>query len=422
VSNARIDTGIIDSRRAWIAAWASLAVMTIAYGAPLVAVVAMKPIATELGTARSGAAAAGFFTYLGAAFGGILAGWLAGRFGIRRVVMFGAAMVAAGLFLSSSGGLLELYAGHGVLMGLFGTSCMFSPLLTYVSRWFERRRGAAVALISSGQSVAGALWPPLLQLGIDTIGWRQTMMVFGVFVAIAAISVTAIFLSAPPEAPAVSRSGASAEERRASTLGLPPNLLMALLMVAVFCCCIPMAMPMQHVVAFCGDLGFPSQYGAAMLSVLLGSAFLARQFWGWLSDRIGGFRTLLLSSLVQATALTGFMLTRDQAALFAVSAAFGLGLSGLLPAYVIVIRDCYPVQEANWRVPTVMFAGLLAMGTGGWGAGLLFDRFASYAPAFGTGLAFNLVNIAVLLFLVSRRYSGRQGPQTRLMRQPQIST
>ena len=165
-----------------------------------------------------------------------------------------------------------------------------------------------------------------------------------------------------------------------------PTCLMALLMVAVFSCCVPMAMPMQHVVAYCGDLGFASQYGAAMLSVLLGTAFLARQFWGWLSDRIGGFPTLLLSSLVQATALAGFLLTRDLAALYLVSAAFGLGLSGLLPAYVIVIRDCYSVREANWRVPTVMFAGLLGMAGGGWGAGLLYDRFASYLPAFSAGL------------------------------------
>jgi len=186
-------------------------------------------------------------------------------------------------------------------------------------------------------------------------------------------------------------------------------------MIAVYSCCVPMAMPMNHIVAYCGDLGFASQYGAAMLSVLLGVAFLARQFWGWLSDRIGGFQTLLFSSLVQATALAGFLVTKDMAALFAVSAIFGLGLSGLLPAYVIVIRDCFSIQEANWRIPTVMFAGLLGMASGGWGAGLLYDRFGDYLPAFSTGMAFNLVNLAVLLFLNAR-------PHTRLMRQPQTST
>jgi MFS family permease len=397
----------LDGRTAWIAAWAALATMTVAYGAPLIVVVGMKPIAAELHTARSGPAAAGSLTYIGAAFGGIVAGWLAGRLGIRKVVLFGAAMVAAGLVVSSLGGLLPLYAGHGVLMGLFGTSCMFSPLLTYVSRWFERRRGSAVALISSGQSVAGTIWPPLLQLGIDTIGWRQTMMLYAVLVVVGVGAITMAFLHPPPEHDQQPVRAAGDAGRNASTLGLPPNLLMALLMLAVFTCCVPMAMPMQHVVAYCGDLGFASQYGAAMLSVLLGSAFLARQFWGWLSDRIGGFQTLVWSSLVQATALTGFLLTRDQTALFAVSAAFGLGLSGLLPAYVIVIRDCYSVEEASWRIPAVMFAGLIGMATGGWGAGLLYDFFADYFPAFAAGIGFNLVNLGVLLFLVQRRHGRR---------------
>ncbi|WP_421997487.1 MFS transporter [Reyranella sp.] len=406
---------LLDSRTAWITATAALAIMTVAYGAPLVVVVAMKQVAAELGTARSGPAGAASLPYVGAAFGGIVAGWLAGRIGIRRIVLFGSTMVAAGLFVSAQGGLAELYVGHGVLMGLFGTSCMFSPLLTYVSLWFEKRRGSAVALIASGQAVAGAIWPPLLQMGIDRLGWRHTMLAFAAFVLVSGAALTLIFLHPAPIAPSTHAGGPGADRRRESTLGLPPNLLMVLLMVAVFSCCVPMAMPMQHVVAYCGDLGFASQYGAAMLSVLLGSAFLARQFWGWLSDRIGGFPTLLLSSLVQATALAGFLLTRDLAALYLVSAAFGLGLSGLLPAYVIVIRDCYSVREANWRVPTVMFAGLLGMAGGGWGAGLLYDRFASYLPAFSAGLVLNLVNLAVLTFLFAR-------PQTRLMRQPQTST
>ncbi len=406
---------LLDSRTAWITASAALAIMTIAYGAPLVVVVAMKQIAAELQTNRSGPAGASSLSYVGAAFGGIVAGWLAGRLGIRPIVIFGSTMVAMGLLLSAVGGLFEIYVGHGVLIGLFGTSCMFSPLLTYVSLWFERRRGSAIALIASGQAVAGAIWPPLLQLGVDHVGWRHTALLFGGFVLVAGVALTMIFLHPAPIAPSATAAGASGAARRDSTLGLPPNLLMILLMVAVYSCCVPMAIPMNHVVAYCGDLGFASQYGAAMLSVLLGTAFLARQFWGWLSDKIGGFQTLLFSSLVQATALSGFLITHDMAALFVVSAAFGLGLSGLLPAYVIVIRECYSAQEANWRIPTVMFAGLLGMASGGWGAGVLYDQFGGYLPAFSTGMAFNLLNIAVLLFLVSRTH-------TRLMRQPQTST
>ena len=397
----------IDSRKAWVVAWAALAILTLCYGAPLVSVVALKPMAAELAAPRSGPAAAGALTYLGAAFGGIVAGWLSGRLGIRRIVLFGAVMMAAGLAVSASGGLFHLYAGHGVLMGLFGTSCMFAPLITYVSRWFERRRGAAVALISSGQSVAGAIWPPLLHLGIDRFGWRWTMVLFGGLVVVAVVALTITFLHSPPDAAGPNAASATARRSTAS-LGLSPNTVMVLLMVAVFCCCVPMAVPMQHIVAICGDLGFASQYGAAMLSVLLGSAFLARLFWGWLADRIGGVQTLLWSSLAQATALIGFLITRDQAALFAVSAAFGFGLSGLLPAYVIAIREYYSIEEANWRIPTVLFAGLLGMAAGGWGAGLLYDRFASYMSAFSIGMVFNALNLGVLFFLVLRQRGPRR--------------
>ena len=147
-----------------------------------------------------------------------------------------------------------------------------------------------------------------------------------------------------------------------------------------------------------------------MLSVLTFAAFMARQFWGWVADRIGGLQTLLWASLVQATALTGFLLTKDQAALFAISAVFGVGLSGLLPAYVITVREYYPVEEANWRIPTVLFAGLLGMAVGGWGAGFLYDAFGDYLSSFAVGMAFNLLNLVVLLFLVARR----RDPGTRL--------
>ncbi len=397
------DPPALDSRAAWIAASAALAILTISYGAPLLSAVALKPIAAELHTARAAPSAASSFTYIGGAFGGILAGWLSGRIAIRWIVMFGAAMLAAGLIVSASGGLLTLYAGHGILMGLFGTSCMFSPLVTYVSRWFDRRRGRAVGLISSGQSIAGALWPILFQICIEHLGWRSTMMIYGAFVIVSIILLAMIFLRQPP-AVSTMPGGAGHGPRPGSTvIGLPPNAVMGLLMIAVFCCCVPMAMPMQHIAAFCGDLGFMPSHGAAMLSVLLGSAFLSRMLWGALADRVGGLQTLLWSSLAQMVALSGFLLTRNEAALFVVSAAFGLGLSGLLPAYVISIREFFPASEANWRVPTVLFAGFLGMAGGGWGAGALYDHFGYYLPAFGVGITLNIANLIVLFALVIRQ-------------------
>jgi MFS family permease len=174
-----------------------------------------------------------------------------------------------------------------------------------------------------------------------------------------------------------------------------------------------MNMPMQHLVAFCGDIGIASQHGAAMLSVLLGSAFLARQFWGWVADRYGGLRTLAWSSAAQLVSLAGLVATQDEAALFAISASFGFGLSGLLPAYVITIRQYFPAREAAWRVPTVLFAGYVGMAAGGWLAGAMFDMFAFYLPAFAVGLGFNLLNLAILLWLVARERGDRlNAPRT----------
>jgi MFS family permease len=394
----------VDSRAAWIVAGASLVILMVAYGAPFLTAVALKPMAAEFGTERAAPAAAGAFTIVGAAFGGIIAGWLSGRFGMRSVVLFGAAMLGGGLVLSASGGLTELYVGHGLLMGLLGASCLYSPIVTYVSRWFERSRGAAVALIASGQSLSGALWPMLFQAGISQWGWRLTMTLFGLFVVVSIVALAAIFLR-PPPAPRALAAGAAAVEPRAGVpvFGLSPNVAMAALMVAIFCCCVPMAMPSSHIVAFCGDLGFAPERGAAMLSVLLGTAFLSRQFWGWLADRIGGLQTLIWSSIAQATALTGFMLARDEATLFAVASAFGIGFSGLLPAYVIVVREFYPVKEATWRVPAMFFAGFLGMALGGWGAGVLYDHFGYYLPAFAVGIGFNFVNLLILLGLAFRR-------------------
>jgi len=392
----------IESRSSWVAAAITTAILAISYGAPLLVVVGLKPITASLGTDRSVVALAGALVWVGTGMGGIVMGWVADRIGVRPTVVFGALMVVLGLAVSATGWVWALVLGHAILIGLLGNSAHFPPLVVYISRWFDRRRGTAVALISSGQYVAGMLWPTVFERAMAQFGWQATMRGYAVVVA-AAIVPMAFFLQSPPQLSRAAAGMGIGTRRRGRALGLPANLVQTLLCAAGFLCCVPMAMPAGHLVALCTDLGIPAAHGAAMLSVLLGSAFVSRLFWGWLADRIGGLGTLLAGSACQALAIAAFAATQDEFGLFAVSAAYGLGFSGIVPAYVLAVRELFPSAEASWRVPTVLFISMSGMAFGGWFAGALYDHFGFYAPAFAAGALFNVANLVVIGFLVTRQ-------------------
>src|SRR6516165_502092 len=398
----------VESRGSWVAASITLVILSISYGAPLVVVVGLKPIAASLGADRSVVALASSLIWLGTGLGGIMMGRIADRVGMRPIAIFGASMTALGLALSAIGQTWALVLGCAVLIGLLGNSAHFPPLVTYVSRWFDRRRGTAVALISSGQYIAGVVWPAVFERGIAEFGWQATMLGFGVLVA-AAIVPLALFLRPPPP-PGLAELSARSAVHRSQALGLPANIVQALLCAAAFLCCVPMAMPSGHLVALCSDLGIPASRGAAMLSRLLACAFVSRMFWGWLTDRIGGLGAVFAGAACQAAAIAAFTVTQSEAGLFAISAAYGLGFSGIIPAYVVAIREFFPSADASWRVPTLLFTGMSGMAFGGWFAGALYDHFGFYAPAFAAGALFNLANLAVVGFLVVRQAQQQRLP------------
>lgn len=394
------ETHSVESRTSWIVAGAALSLLMVGFGAPLVAAVALKPIAATLDAPRSVPALAGSAAYLGSALGGLVMGPIADRVGIRRLAAFGILMVAAGMAVSSIGTEAALLLGHGVLLGFFGLASLFAPLLTLVTRWFDRRRGTALALVSSGQYLAGMLWPNLIELGVDGFGWQRTMLTYGILAAGLMLPATLLLRQAPAASVTAHATG---PQPGALVLGMHPNLAGGLISAAIFLCCVPMAMPPAHLVAFCSDAGLTPTRGAAMLSMMLGLAFFSRQFWGWLADRMGGLPTVLAASSVQAAAVAGFVLTQNEAGLFAVSALFGLGFSGIVPAYVMAIRDLFPDREASWRVPVLVMAGQGGMAFGTWLAGAIYDHAGAYAPAFGVAVLFNLANLVLLGVLLGRR-------------------
>ncbi|HET6183903.1 MAG TPA: MFS transporter [Acetobacteraceae bacterium] len=393
----------IESRASWMAAGVTLAILSVAYGATLLIVVGLRAMEADLGLDRSVLALAGALTWVGTGLGGIAMGWLADRIGMRASVTLGAVMVSAGLALSAAGHLWAIYFGHGILIGLFGMGAIYPPLVTYVSRWFDRRRGTAVALISSGQYVAGVVWPAVFAWVLAGPGWRAAYLSYAGVVLLWVIPLALLFLRPPPAA-ALAGPGADGPARGGgAVLGLSPNTVQAMLCAAGFCCCVPMSIPQGHLVAFCGDLGISATTGATMLSVLLGCAFISRQFWGLFADRNGGLLGVFAGSSCQALAILAFMLTQNEAGLFSVAAAYGLGFSGIIPSYVVAIRDLFPSREASWRVPLVLFTSMGGMAFGSWFAGRLYDLFGFYEPAFGIGVLFNLANLALVGTLVLRQ-------------------
>jgi MFS family permease len=397
---------LIETRSSWVVAGVALATMLMAFGTAWITAVALTDIAAEMGGTRSIPAFASSLAWLGSGVGGILMGQIAERVGTRWTVIFGALMVALGLVVSSLGSPWALWLGHGLFIGLIGLGGINAPLYVYVSRWFDRRRGSALALIASGSYLAGAIWPPLFERAVAGIGWRQTMLWYALLEVLVILPLALIFFKRPPEAAHTEAArGGTAEPAR--VLGWPPNLVFALLCAAGVLCCVPMAMPQGHLVAYCGDLGFSRSVGALMLSVLLGTAFVSRQIWGAISDRIGGLATILIGSLWQICAMSAFLLTQDERGLFTVSAAFGLGFSGIIPAYVLTLRELYPASQAAWRIPTMLLFTGIGMAFGGWLAGALYDHFGSYAPAFATGVGANALNLILIGTLFARLRYGK---------------
>lgn len=390
-----------ESRYAWLRLAAALALMTIGSGGMYAMAVALAPVQAEFGASRGGASLPYTLTMLGFGFGGIVMGRLADRFGVVVPVTVGALGLGAGFILAgASGSLLQFSLAHGLLLGLLGCSATFAPLVADTALWFNRRRGIAVAICASGNYLGGALWPPILQQGFDTIGWRTTYIAAGVFCLVTVLVLALAVRRRPPALEGSAQVSSRVKDER--PLGLSPNALMVLLVIAGVACCVAMSMPQVHIVAYCGDLGYGAARGAEMLSIMLGFGIVSRLVSGWICDRIGGLRTLLLGSFLQGVALLLFLPFDSLASLYVVSAMFGLFQGGIVPSYAIIVREYFPAREAGVRTGIVLMATLFGMAFGGWISGAIFDLTGSYRAAFVNGIAWNALNLIIAFSLLYR--------------------
>ena len=363
-------------------------------------VVALPAVQAEFGAARGDASFPYTLTLVGFGLSGIPMGRLADRFGVMAPVIVGTIALAVGYVLAGWTASLWQYALAGLLIGV-GSAATFAPLLAHTSLWFTRRRGIAVGIVASGNYLAGTIWPPVVQHFIQTVGWRQTYFGIGVFCLVSMLPL-ALLLRRPPPPVEVVGWGSRRRPQSTHSLGISARTLQTLLIVAGFSCCVAMAMPQVHLVAYCGDLGYGAARGAQMLSLMLGCGIVSRLTFGFICDRIGGLRTLLVGSALQGLSLLLFLPFDGLASLYLVSALFGLFQGGIVPSYAIIVREYFSPQEAGARVGTVIMATLFGMALGGWMSGAIFDVTGSYKAAFINGILFNLVNVSIASWLLRR--------------------
>jgi len=393
---------LADSRYATTRLVVALLLMTIGSSGMYVVAVVLPSVQAEFGVARADASLPYTLMMIGFGIGGIGMGRLADRHGVMLPLLIGAGGVALGYAAAGLASNVWLFAlAHGVLLGLLGSSATFAPLVADTSLWFVRRRGIAVAVCASGNYLAGAIWPPIVQHFVETVGWRQTYLGLGLFCALTLPPLALLMRARPPAAMATPvRSPSATPSSR--PFGLSLNQAQALLCVASLACCVAMAMPQVHIVAYCGDLGYGAARGAQMLSLMLACGIASRLISGAICDRIGGLRTLVLGSMLQGVALLLFLPFDGLASLYVISALFGLFQGGIVPSYAIIIREHFPPAEAGARVGTVLMFTLLGMALGGWMSGKVFDLTGSYHAAFLNGVAWNALNLGVALLLLRR--------------------
>lgn len=402
-----------DSRYAVIRLIITLALMTVGACGMYVVAVVLPAVQAEFGVSRADASLPYTFLMIGFGVGGVMMGRLADRFGVMVPLLIGGAGLGLGFALAAVSSNVWMFSlAHGLFIGFLGSAATFAPLLADTSLWFVRRRGFAVAVCASGNYLGGAIWPPIVQHFVETVGWRQTYLGLGLFSFVAMTALALLMRKRPPLAVAsvVGKSGIAATTS-SMPFGLSVGKAQLLLCVAGVACCVAMAMPQVHIVSYCTDLGYGAARGAEMLSLMLACGVVSRLVSGVICDRIGGLRTLMLGSVLQGIALLLFLPFDGLVSLYVIAALFGLFQGGIVPAYAIIVREYFEPAEAGARVGTVIMATLLGMALGGWMSGKVFDLTGSYQAAFVNGIAWNLLNFSIAFFLLWRvRQMARGAP------------
>ncbi|MGB1895358.1 MAG: MFS transporter [Candidatus Puniceispirillaceae bacterium] len=390
---------IHDTSYAWFRLLVTLVIAIFANTGMWAVITIMPALEAEFATSRATTSLPFTMNMIGFALGNLVIGRIIDRIGVTLSVMAAAILSATAFLLSTLTGDIYLLAAVHLFLG-FGTAAGFGPLITDISHWFLKQRGIAVALIASGNYLAGGIWPLFLSDILAEDGWRTAYLMLAVITLCVILPLALLLQRKLPEAG--HQIAAQQVNENIQKTRISPLRLQLLLCVAGVACCVAMSMPQVHIVSYCVGLGYGPAVGAEMLSLMLFGGVISRIGSGLIADRIGGIRTLLLGSFAQGVALVMYLPFDGMASLYVVSFIFGLSQGGIVPSYALVVREFLPPKEAGARIGVVIMMTIIGMALGGWMSGWIYQVTGSYQAAFINGIAWNGLNLGIVVWILTR--------------------
>jgi MFS family permease len=377
----------------WVIVGAGIVITCIGFGTALSLGVFLEPMATATGWSRASISAAAMVDFLCMGFASLFWGALSDRTGTRFVVVCGGALLGLGLVAASQvatiGQFLLAFAVVGAAAGSF-----YAPLTATVTRWFTQHRNLAVALVSAGIGLGSTVIAPFARWMISAYDWRTALLTLGVIAWVVIVAAGLLVRKPPaePQRPAAAGAGGGREFTVAQAIRTPQFAAIGL---THFACCVAHSGPIFHMVTDAIDCGVAPMAAATVIGLAGLSSVGGRVVCGLLADRFGAKETLIVGLLVQAVAISLYLVVRDLNEFYALSVLFGLAYGGIMPLYATLVREYFGARIMGTVFGAVAMISTLGMAVGPWLGGFIYDNLGGYFWLYVSSCAVGLGAVAL---------------------------
>lgn len=351
-----------------------------------------------------------------------LSGWATDRFGPRRTVATGSALVCLGYLLWAGADSLLMTAIALGIVAPIGMSGSWVPVTATAVRWFVARRGIAGAVVTTGGSAGNIVAPPIAAALIAAYGWRTALVVMALGALVILLGAAAVLVRDPEavglhpdglDHPPVVAVDEAAHATPAEAIRSPIAWLLwgmySLTFVVVF-------VPFVHGSAFAVGLGIAPITAATVISSIGVGGIIGRLGVGALSDRIDRRLAVIGALAVETLAFVGLASADGLRLLYPSAILFGFGYGGSVAVFPALVADYFGRTHAGAIVGRMFAAAGTMAAIGPYVAALIFDATASYRGAFVVAAALNGLALILATRLPDPRRGAGQGRSIRVRR------